>query len=138
MHNSAASDALILGLSVTMGVILIRIRAGQVEHRRIKAEIERGGGEVLKITPNTASRNGFWPRTPPLYDVCFRTAQGETVTATCRSGLGHGVEWTWSSPRAGEPGGPVEVVEPTICLACGASIAAGRVRCAVCGWTYAG
>jgi hypothetical protein len=122
-------------------VIALRLIAGALDRDRIKEHIENAGGQVLDINWNPFGTGWFGSKNERIYDVTYRTRQGKTVTATCKTSMFSGVYWTSNSPPSDfhEPAQRHEQPadqQPSQCMSCGATIPAGESRCPKCGWSY--
>ncbi len=147
---SALSPWFLFLVVIATGLAL-RLIAGNLDRDRILESIESTGGKVLDISWNPLGP-GWFGSQERIYDVRFKTRQGDIMTATCKTSMFSGVYWTGyaSSSKAesgGTPGKPffAEVEEPSTapaepiaCLACGTRIPADQTNCAKCGWSYKG
>src|SRR5262245_48944306 len=126
---------LILPLFIIAVAISIRVLADRLDRNRIRDHVESAGGKVLDITWNPLGL-GWWGTRDRIYDVRYTTLHGASRTATCKTSMFGGVNWTLSAP----PGFPEPDTtgEAITCLSCGAKIAARQTRCPQCGWSQTG
>ena len=85
-------------ISAVALLIAIPLIAGPADRKRIREEIEGNGGTVLKISYNPFAKfwlNRGWGR---IYDVIYRTRDGQNVTAICRATMFSGLSWISNSP----------------------------------------
>lgn len=85
-------------ISVVVLLIAIPLIAGPSDRKRIRAEIEGNGGTVLEISYSPFAKfwlNRGWGR---IYDVIYRTRDGQNVTAICRATMFSGLSWISNSP----------------------------------------
>lgn len=108
-----------------------RLLNDRLDRSRISDYVEQGGGSVVRIAWNPLGRGWFGERGDRIYEVTYRTRNGKTVTATCKTSMFSGVYWTGGPSPSFEP--PPETIR---CLSCGASIPGSRERCPQCGWSY--
>jgi len=122
-------------------VIALRLIAGALDRDRIKEHIENAGGQVLDITWSPFGTGWFGSKNERIYDVTYRTRQGQTVKATCKTSMFSGVYWTSNSAdreihRPSHPHEQPGDQQPTQCMSCGATIPPRESRCPKCGWSY--
>ena len=126
------NESLFPGLIILALFTIIRIAADRFDRERIQAYVEHEGGVLIDIVWNPFGTGWFGSR-ERIYDVEYRTRDGKTVTATCKTSLWAGVYWTSGTL----PSGFTETSnEPTECMSCGATIPARKNRCPQCGWSY--
>jgi hypothetical protein len=98
---------LVIFLSVVaVFAIISRSIAQNLDRQRIREYVENGGNEVLEIVWKRFGK-GWLGSNQRIYDVTFKTRQGKTLTATCKTNLFGGVYWTGQAP----PIDPEEVAE---------------------------
>ncbi len=74
--------------------LVLRLIEGRFDRSRIADYIAQGGGTVVRIEWNPFGRGWFGERKNRIYEVTYRTRQGKTVTATCKTSMFSGVYWT--------------------------------------------
>ncbi|MDB6025266.1 MAG: hypothetical protein JWM68_1489 [Verrucomicrobiales bacterium] len=94
--------------------VVIRLMAGNQDDARIRQEIERKGGSVIKILWNPLGPGWFGDKNNRLYEVTYRDRNGQTIVANCKTNMFSGVYW--SDPRvldevANEKPGPMDNVK---------------------------
>ena len=75
-----------------------RILADHLDRSRIRNEIAARGGEVLDIRWSPFGRGWFGERSNRIYEVTYRTTNGKTLTATCKTSLFAGIFWSGDAP----------------------------------------
>lgn len=108
-----------------------RVIADQLDRQRIRDYVARNGGAVTSISWNPFGRGWFGERGERIYEVTYRTREGKTVSANCKTSLWSGVYWTGAPELSG-----VGPEEPTECLSCGTKMPARLPHCPKCGWSY--
>lgn len=123
-------------------VIFAFVITPKLDRDRIRENIEDHGGKVIEIL----RKWGGGTRYGRAYAVSYLTRRGKRMKASCRTSMWGGVSWI--NDRApglradenesdesyfGDEPGPSESIE---CLGCGSTIAANKVSCPHCGWSY--
>jgi hypothetical protein len=122
----------VLGLLVLW--LIVRLVQDHYDRLHITEEVERNGGEVVRIEWSPMAAGLQSDRAASLgriYEVTWRPQKGESVTAVCRTGLLAGVDWLHGPAPSGQ-----RAPEAFACLSCGATIPKKRNRCRKCGWSY--
>ena len=111
--------------------LCFRMLSDHFDRARITRYVRASGGTVKNIAWDPLGPGWFGARGVRIYQVCYRTRHGKTVTANCKTSLFSGVYWT---------GGPVAVSESSSeavsCLSCGSVIPEDADQCPKCGWSY--
>src|SRR5215472_247620 len=81
-------------VSVILAAYVINLTKGYLDSNRIRDYIEAGGSEVLDIVWKRFGKGWFGSGNQRIYDVTYRTRDGQTFTAICKTGLLAGVYWT--------------------------------------------
>lgn len=121
--------AVILAIAIGLGKI-----TENSDRQRIREHVEGSGGKVLSIV-----RQYLWGwrgSRDRAYLVTYKTHDGRSIIASCRTSLFRGVYWIRDSPPGFDLLG--SQTEPIDCLECGAKIPAGQTHCPKCGWSYQG
>jgi hypothetical protein len=84
-----------LAMALAVG---LRILADRLDRSRIRKEIAASGGEVLDIRWSPFGRGWFGERSNRIYEVTYRTTNGKTLTATCKTSLFTGIFWLGDAP----------------------------------------
>ena len=92
-------QVLVAVLAIALAIAL-RLAVDRLDRNRIRADVERTGGQVLDISWNPFGPGWFGSR-ERIYDVSYRTLQGATVNATCKTSMFSGVYWTQQTPTDG-------------------------------------
>src|SRR5215469_16112715 len=122
-------------LMIAASTIGFRLIAGKLDRDRIRAYVERAGGNVLDITWNPTGPGWLGSR-ERIYDVTYKTSRGATITATCKTSMFSGVYWTGNAPPEEFGEQPETPPEPISCSSCGTKIPAHQASCPHCGWSY--
>jgi hypothetical protein len=91
-----------LGMVILLSVVAVfaiisRSIAQSLDRLRIREYVENGGNEVLEIVWKRFGK-GWLGSNGRIYEVTFKTRQGKTLTATCKTNLFGGVYWTGQAP----------------------------------------
>jgi len=136
---SDTSSPLILLVVIALG-LGIRLIAGRLDRDRIREYIKNGGGQVLHIVWNPFGP-GWWGSRERIYDVTYKTHNGEVREATCKTTMFSGVYWTGDAALSGlveRHGISPRTGEAIDCLKCGSKIPPQQSHCHNCGWSYVG
>jgi hypothetical protein len=79
---------------VLLVAYVINVTKSYLDSKRIRDYVEAGGSEVLDIVWQRFGTGWFGSGGQRIYDVTYRTHDGQTSTATCKTGLFAGVYWT--------------------------------------------
>jgi hypothetical protein len=101
-----------LGMVILLSVVAVfaiisRSIAQNLDRQRIREYVEKGGNEVLEIVWKRFGKGWLGSTNQRIYDVTFKTRQGKTFTATCKTNMFGGVYWTGQAP----PTDPEKVAE---------------------------
>jgi hypothetical protein len=83
---------------VILAAFVINVAVGRLDHQRIREHVEAGGGEVLAIVWKRFRKGWFGSGNQRIYDVTYRTRNGKTFTAMCKTAMFAGVYWTGNVP----------------------------------------
>src|SRR5262249_42306055 len=83
---------------VILAAFVISVAKGHLDHKRIREYVEAGGSEVLDIVWTRFGKGWFGSGNQRIYDVTYRTRDGQTLTATCKTAMFAGVYWTGNVP----------------------------------------
>jgi hypothetical protein len=83
---------------VILAAFVISVAKGHLDHKRIRESIEAGGSEIIDIVWKRFGKGWFGSGNQRIYDVTYRTREGQTVTATCKTAMFAGVYWTGNVP----------------------------------------
>ena len=128
----------VFNLVLLVGVVLFFfVVTPKLDRDGIRKNIEEHGGKVIEILRVSEWGSQYNRR----YDVCYMTARGKRVNATCRTNMWGEVYWINDRPPGlsdeSVPGGESSrAAEPIQCLDCGATIPESKARCPRCGWSY--
>jgi hypothetical protein len=85
-------------ISVVALLIAVPLIAGPSDRKRIREEIEGNGGTVLTISYNFLAQFWLYRGWGRVYDVIYRTRDGQNATARCRATTFSGLSWISNSP----------------------------------------
>ena len=91
--NDVAAIALVI-----LAAFVISVAKGHLDRKRIREYVEAGGSEVLDIVWKRFGKGWFGSGNQRIYDVTYRTRDGQTFTATCKTAMFAGVYWTGNVP----------------------------------------
>src|SRR5215831_92790 len=83
---------------VILAAFIISVANGHLDHKRIREDLEAGGNEVLDIVWKRFGKGWFGSGNQRIYHVTYRTRDGQTFTATCKTAMFAGVYWTAKVP----------------------------------------
>jgi len=83
---------LILAVALVL-IVVVPLFVGKSDRRRIQEQIGSRGGQIISIERSVRSGG----RSSRIYDVSYLTPSGESLKASCRTGMG-GVYWLSSTP----------------------------------------
>jgi hypothetical protein len=83
---------------VILAAFVISVAKGYLDDKRIHDHVEAGGSEVLGIVWKRFGKGWFGSGNQRIYEVTYRTRDGQTFTATCKTGMFAGVYWTGNVP----------------------------------------
>jgi|RhiMetdeSRZDD1v2_1073273.scaffolds.fasta_scaffold305238_5 hypothetical protein len=78
-------------------IVVARIVIDRLDRQRIREYVRQHGGVVVSISWAPFGEGWFGSRNERVYHVRYRTAEGKTTSATCKTGLWSGVYWTGES-----------------------------------------
>ena len=79
---------------VILAAFVISVAQGHLDDKRIREYVEAGGSEVLDIVWQRFGKGWFGSGNQRIYDVTYRTRDGQTFKATCKTAMFAGVYWT--------------------------------------------
>lgn len=83
---------------VILAAFVISVAKGQLDQKRIREYVEAGGNEVIDIVWKRFGKGWLGSGNQRIYDVTYRTRDGQTFTATCKTAMFAGVYWADNVP----------------------------------------
>jgi hypothetical protein len=78
---------------VILAGFILSVAKGYLDNKRIRDYVEAGGSEVVGIVWQRFGKGWFGSGNQRIYDVTYRTRDGQTFTATCKTAMFAGVYW---------------------------------------------
>lgn len=83
---------------VILAAFVISAAKGHLDRKRIREYVEGGGSEVLDIVWKRFGKGWFGSGNQRIYEVTYRSHDGQTLTLTCKTAMFAGVYWTGNVP----------------------------------------
>ena len=131
--SSVGPEAIWIIVPFVAFAVVIRMLAGNQDDARIRQEIERKGGAVIKIIWNPLGPEWLSRSADRLYEVTYRNRNGQTITANCKTSMFTGVYWADPQTVVQAKVIPAKAIQ---CLQCKTPIASLESCCPKCGWCY--